>query len=244
MAIKGRLSEMSLPTLVQLACQEAARAQLNVNQGDAQAKLYFADGNLVHATLLGEAGTEDGEEVVYRILSWEDGEFSLESGVVSPAQTIHTPWSALLMDGLQRRDEERWDTLEIEEIEEGYEMAENLRDILAEMGGQVQGFVAASVTGMDGLGIADHTTPGVNVESINAQLTLLVKLVDTTVAKLGSGEMDHGLMTTERSYMLWRHFGDDDYYLALAANRSDANLGNLLLMSRIYGERLAKAMPR
>ncbi len=246
MAIQGRLSDMSLPTLVQLTCQEGNRAQLSLRQNDTEAVLYFDQGNIVHATLQeGEGGDDlEGEEVVYRILSWQDGEFQLESGVAPPTRTVQTAWSALIMDGLQRHDEERWDTIEIKDTKEEYEMAENIQDILNELGGQVPGFVAASVTGMDGLGIASHSATAIDVESINAQMTLLIKLVDTTTEKLGAGEMDHGLMTTDRAYLVWRHLGDDDYYLGLAADRQNANLGNMLLMSRIYAERAGKAMPR
>lgn len=246
MPVQGSLSEMGLPTLVQLTCQEGNRARLSIQQEDVQATLYFAGGNVVHASLHPGEGRDDieGEEVVYRILGWEEGSFSLERGVDPPAQTIHTPWSALLMDGLQRRDEERWDTIEIKELEEGVEMAENLQDILNELGGQVPGFVAASVTGMDGLGIASHSATAMDVEAINAQMTLLIKLVDTTTEKLGAGVVDHGLLTTERAYLLWRHLGDEHYYLGLAADRRNANLGNMLLMSRVFAERVGKAMPR
>ncbi len=239
MAIKGRLSEMSLPTLVQLTCQEGNRAQLSVQCSHGQAEFYFEEGNIVHAVL----DDLTGEEVVYQALGWQEGEFSLETGVAPPAHSINTPWSALLMDGLQRRDEERWDTIEIEQIEEGYEMAENMQDILTELGGQVPGFVATSVAGMDGLGIASHSSTAMDVEAINAQMTLLIKLVDTTVDKLSAGTMDHGLLTTEKAYLVWRFLSNKDYYLGLAADRRNANLGNMLLMSRIYAERLSKAMP-
>lgn len=149
------------------------------------------------------------------------------------------------MDGLQRKDEERWETIETDQVQEEYEMAENLQDILKELGGQVSGFLGASVTGMDGLGVASHTTAaGMDMDAINAQMTLLVKLVDTTTEKLSAGEVDHGLLTTGPAYLLWRHLGDGHYYLGVAADRRTANLGNMLLMSRVYAERVGKAMPR
>lgn len=246
MAVQGRLSEMGLPTLVQLTCQEGNQARLSIQQDDAQAILYFAEGNIVHAILHPGEGLAEisGKEVIYRIVAWEEGTFSLETGVAPPVQTIHTPWSALLMDGLQRRDEERWDTVEIDLIEEEYEMAENLKDVLTELGEQVTGFVATAVVGMDGLGIANYSANPMDVEAINAQMTLLIKLVDTTTEKLDAGKVDHGLLTTEQAYLLWRHLADEDYYLGIAANRSEANLGNMLLISRIYADRVGKAMPR
>lgn len=240
MAIKGNLRDMSLPTLVQMTCQEGNQARLTIQHDDKEAILYFADGNIVHAVLDDQAG----EEVVYHALTWEDGEFDLESGKTSPAHTIETPWSALLVDGLHRRDEEHWETLDIEQIKEGYDMPENMRDILKELGDQLSGFVAASVVGMDGLGIAEHSTGRVDVEAINAQMTLLIKLVDTSVTRLGAGTIEDYLLTTENAYLLIRFLSGDEYYLGIAADRREASLGNIRLQSRIYADRLSKAMPR
>ncbi|MBN1657827.1 MAG: DUF4388 domain-containing protein [Anaerolineae bacterium] len=244
MAIRGRLSDMSLPTLVQMACQETAQARLTIGQEDVTAALFFEEGNLVHAMLTQGQDEHLGEEVVYRILGWEEGDFELAQGVVPPAHTVDAHWSMLLMDGLQRLDETRWDSLGKDEIEEEYEMAENLNDILQELQSQVPGFVATALIGTDGLGIAQLTSPGVDVDAINAQMTLLIKLVDTTIDKLKAGTMDHGILTTERAYLVWRWLPGKEYYLGLAGARNTANLGNLLLMSRLYAERVAKAMPR
>lgn len=242
MAIRGRLSDMSLPTLVQMTCQEATQARLSIDHGDATAALFFQGGDLVHAVL--DQGQDEhlGEEVVYRILQWDDGAFELEPGIPSPAHTVDTPWSTLLMDGLQRRDEARFDTLS-DEIEEEYEMAENLNDLLEELKTQVPGFVATALCGLDGLGIAQLTSPGVNVDDINAQMTLLAKLADTATEKLSAGPVDHGILTTEKAYMVWRFLPGREYYLGVAGARDTANLGNLLLMSRLYTERIHKAMP-
>lgn len=123
-------------------------------------------------------------------------------------------------------------------------MPESMRDILAELGDQVPGFIAASVVGMDGLGIAQYTVANVDVEAINAQMTLLVKLVDTSVNKLGAGTLEDYLMTTERAYLMLRFLEEGEYYLGIAAIRDRSSLGNLRLNSRIYTRRINQAMPR
>lgn len=239
MATTGRLSEMSLPVLVQLACQGGNPCKLSVRQGDHEAVLYSDGTNIVHAV----SGDLYGEEAVYRALSWEDGEFSLETGVAVPIRSIETPWSALLMNALHRIDEARWDT-QTEILQEEYDMPENMKEILKELSEQVPGFVTAAVVGMDGLGIADYALAKVDMEAVDAQMTLLLKLVSTSVDKLKAGVMEDYLLTTDRAYLLVRFLGDRyDYYLGIIADRNSANLGNLRLNSRIYSERLAKAMP-
>lgn len=168
MAIEGHLSEMGLPTLVQLTCQEGTRAKLSIRRDEAQAVLHFAEGNIVHAVLHPGKGLDDlqGEEVVYRILNWQEGVFSLELDGETPAQTIHMPWSALLIEGLQRRDEEQWDTLEIEEAIRRDNMAQRTTtDILKEFL-DVPGIGTAVVVGRDGFVI--ETTGGVRGLSLDA----------------------------------------------------------------------------
>ena len=78
---------------------------MTVQQDDETVTVYFASGEIVDVAL----GDQVGEEAIYRVLKWEEGEFVMESGIASPEQTIVTPWSALLMGGLQQVDEERWD---------------------------------------------------------------------------------------------------------------------------------------
>lgn len=237
MAIEGHLKEMDLSTLVQYACTEGHQARLRVQHAGESAYLFFCDGNLVHA----ELNEESGEEVFYRVLRWEDGEFRLESTVETPVQTITTPWSALLVNGLQRADEETWDQTEVHEEES--EMPENIQDILKELGGQVPGFMTAAVVGMDGLGIADYTVSNADTEAVNAQMTLLVKLVDTTVTKLTGDEVEDYLLTTDNAYLLVRFLEDKQYYLGLVADKRNGKLGNMRLNSRLYGERVSKALP-
>jgi predicted regulator of Ras-like GTPase activity (Roadblock/LC7/MglB family) len=239
MAIEGRLSEMDLPMLIQYACTEGQQARLQLRQDNALAELYFENGNLIH----GVWDDYTGEEVVYRVLRWTEGEFSLEASIVSPAHTIETPWSALLVNGLQRLDEDTWD--QTENHEEDYEMPENIQDVLEELGQQVPGFVSAAVVGMDGLGIAEHAAvAGVDVEAVNAQMTLLIKLVDTTVTRLTGDQVEDYLLTTQDNYLLVRFLEGKDHYLGIAADRQSGKLGNLRLNSRIFAQRLDQALPR
>jgi predicted regulator of Ras-like GTPase activity (Roadblock/LC7/MglB family) len=237
MAIEGNLREMSLPTLVQYACTDGQRACLTVRRGSESAYLYFLEGNLVHAVL----DDEIGEEVLYRILKWEDGTFRLAPSAEIPQPSIATPWSVLLVNGLQRADEETWDEDEVHAEES--EMPENIRDILRELAGRVPGFMTAAIVGMDGLGIADYSVGDVDAESISGQLTLLLKLVDTTVTKLTNDEVEDYLLTTENAYLLAWHLENKHYFLGLIADRSTGRLGNMFLNGRLYASRLYKALP-
>jgi len=101
MAVKGKLRDISLASLISVNCNEMNQARLTVWHEDKEGVLFFADGNITHMTL----GDQEGDSVLHEMLSWEDGEFELAPGVASPKRTVSTPWSTLLLEGMQHVDE-------------------------------------------------------------------------------------------------------------------------------------------
>lgn len=124
-------------------------------------------------------------------------------------------------------------------------MAQKLDEVLKEFGQEVPGLLTASVVGMDGLAVAEYITDNkIKGDEISSQLTLMVKLVDTSVSKTPGDYVEDDLLSTEKTYTMLRFLPGKDFFLAVMVNRKVANLGNLRLMSRVYCERLAKALPR
>lgn len=100
-AVRGNLRTMSLPSIFQINCTERNNARLSLKHGRYKGDIFFADGDVVHAT----TGSEVGEEAVYRLLSWKDADFELEMDILAPKRTITTGWSGLLLEGMRRLDE-------------------------------------------------------------------------------------------------------------------------------------------
>lgn len=239
MGMQGNLHDMAVADLIQHNCQERKTTRLTIRHQQEEAKLFFKEGNVVHASL----GDLQGEEVIYHILGWEEGTFVVEPDLASPLTSIQRSWSGLLIEGAHRLDESQV------KVEQSFSQPEvkpmsQLDDLLKQMGGEVSGFVAAAVVGMDGLNIAEYAKGKANTEAISAQMTLLFKLVDSTVTKLGAGVLEDDLLTTEGLYVLMRYLPGKQYYLGIAAERKSASLGNLRLMSKMYVDRLSKVMPR
>ncbi len=63
--------------------------------------IYFNEGEIVHA----ECGEEKGTDAFYKILSWEEGEFVSNIGIVPPVQTIYQSWEHLLVEAMRRTDD-------------------------------------------------------------------------------------------------------------------------------------------
>jgi predicted regulator of Ras-like GTPase activity (Roadblock/LC7/MglB family) len=238
MGMQGNLRDMTVADLIQHNCQERKAARLTIRHLGEEAQLFFKDGNILHAIL----GDIQGEEVVYRILAWEEGTFILEPDLAPPATSIQRSWSGLLMAGAQRLDEDQIQVEQSFSEPEVKQMAQ-LDDLLKQMSGEVNGFVATAVVGMDGLSVAQFAKGKINPDMISAQMTLLFKLVDTSITKLNAGVIEDNLVTTESAYILMRYLPDKHYFLGIAADRKSGSLGNLRLMSKMYADRVAKAMP-
>jgi len=81
------------------------------------------------------------------------------------------------------------------------------------------------------------------VELIAAQMTMLLKLVDTSAAKVNIGEIEDNLTTTDFAYVLMRFIPGRKYFLGVTVDRRAGNLGNLRLISRMYANRLGQLLP-
>lgn len=236
---------MSVADLIQHNCADRKKAKLSITNAGQEAHLYFENGEVVHASL----GAQEGEEVVYSILAWEDGSFSLTNEVDSPKNSINRSWSGLLMEGAKRLDEQNLEDEEEISDQNKYReepfMTQRMDEILQEMSAELNGFTASAVTGMDGISIAQVTDSKLNPESVAAQLTVFLKLAGTSNEKSGIGVMEDILIQTDK-YFIMNIFlpGDNQHYLTTIIERKSGSLGNLRLISKIYADRLSKVIPR
>jgi hypothetical protein len=103
MPLTGTLRDLSLPNLVQVQCSEQNQSRVVLTRGKRQGTLIFANGELIYA----QVGDLAGEDAVYELLTWEEGDFRVDDQVSAPERNVTAPWSALLVEGLRRADEAR-----------------------------------------------------------------------------------------------------------------------------------------
>jgi predicted regulator of Ras-like GTPase activity (Roadblock/LC7/MglB family) len=122
-------------------------------------------------------------------------------------------------------------------------MMSKLDDLLKEMSGEVTGYITSALVGLDGIPVATHANPQMEVPgSLSAQMTTLLKMVQDSVDKLGAGEVEDDLVTTEYTYILMRYLPGRQYYLVLVTYRKIGNLGNMRLVSRNFSEKLSRVI--
>jgi CheY-like chemotaxis protein len=98
----GRLADMGVVDLIQTIEVSRKSGLIHFHADDGRhAELYFRDGKVIDA----EAGALQGEDAVYRLLTWSDGEFEVVFRIVRRKDVITISSQALLMEGMRRLDE-------------------------------------------------------------------------------------------------------------------------------------------
>src|SRR5687768_18299697 len=103
MAFQGSLAELHLPDIIQLISVSGKTGVFHLTDGSLKGEIYLNDGKIVHAELDDVAG----EEAVYALAIWSQGDFRFDPGVATEHRTISKSNTNLLMEAARRLDEWR-----------------------------------------------------------------------------------------------------------------------------------------
>jgi hypothetical protein len=103
MAFQGSLTELHLPDIIQLVSVSGKSGVFHLTHAGHQGQIYLHDGKIVHAQIDETAG----EEAVYALAIWNQGDFKFEPGVATEHRTIAKSNTNLLMEAARRLDEWR-----------------------------------------------------------------------------------------------------------------------------------------
>jgi CheY-like chemotaxis protein len=97
----GTLSDMAVVDLIQTIEISRKSGVIHFTNEGRRAAIYFRGGKVIDA----ELGRLQGEDAVYRLLIWTDGEFEVEFKNVRRKDVIELSSQGLLMEGMRRLDE-------------------------------------------------------------------------------------------------------------------------------------------
>lgn len=103
----GSLSEMSLLDWMQSLEQGRKTCALILHSGRETCMLYFHQGQVTHA----EYGALEGDNAVYKALTWSDGEWEVDFTKTSSVRTTTMSTQGLMMEGLRLLDEANRDAI-------------------------------------------------------------------------------------------------------------------------------------
>ena len=101
--ISGGLGSIDLHDLIQLLGMNHRTATLVLGRQGRKGKIYFKDGNVVHAF----TGEMEGQDAFAELLTWEDADFVIENGIPTlPRVTITESALGLMLSTLAKLDED------------------------------------------------------------------------------------------------------------------------------------------
>jgi hypothetical protein len=106
MAFQGSLKELPLPDIIQLVSVSGKTGVFSLRRdGEPDGEIFLRGGQIVHA----HTGDLTGEEAVYELAIWPEGEFVFTQGTETDKTTIQKSNTNLLMEAARRIDE--WQVL-------------------------------------------------------------------------------------------------------------------------------------
>ncbi|MEO8033836.1 MAG: DUF4388 domain-containing protein [Acidobacteriota bacterium] len=103
MAFQGSLKELPLPDIIQLVSVSGKTGKFTLSREGDEGFIFLKNGQMVHATV----NDLVGEEAIYALSIWNQGDFQFSAGEESDRQTITKSNTNLLMEAARRLDEWR-----------------------------------------------------------------------------------------------------------------------------------------
>src|ERR1700674_624376 len=103
--VRGNLSQMNVIDLMQSLEMGRKSCQLTMTKDGEKCEVFFAEGQVKHATY----GALVGDEAVFKVLRWTGGNFELNFEGKTDQETTKLNTQGLLMEGLRQLDESQRD---------------------------------------------------------------------------------------------------------------------------------------
>jgi len=103
--VRGNLSQMNVIDLMQSLEMGRKSCQLTLSNEGERCEVFFAEGQVKHATY----GSLVGDEAVFKVLRWTGGNFELNFDGKTDQQSAQLNTQGLLMEGLRLLDEAQRD---------------------------------------------------------------------------------------------------------------------------------------
>ena len=112
MNLSGNIRDVAVTNVLQSINLCKMVGKLEVNDTLRAAELYFDDGALVHAagqqSVLDENSGYFGEDVLFDLLTWDQGSFKFHSGLKTSERSVTRRMEDVLMDGAALREYSKW----------------------------------------------------------------------------------------------------------------------------------------
>lgn len=227
MALQGSLKEMTVADLIQHNCLDNKTARLTIDQHGQSALLFFKDGQVAHAAM----GDLQGEEVVFQILNWHDGRFTLEMGFESPTVSISRSWSGLLLEGARRLDESSGQMNGSPNPPSGTYAGGAYQDRLSDVFEDLSDIEGMAVIGVDGEVLAARLPQAaLDQDEVGAIGAAILGLSKRSVGQLKRSNFKQAFLQGTQGNIIITNITDEVLFVGLTPN--DVNMGFVFAEAR------------
>jgi DNA-binding response OmpR family regulator len=99
--ISGTLKDMSFTDIIQSLTTGDKDVEIQLQNGSKKGVIYIQQGEIIHA----QAEGLEGQDAVYRLMTWQDGDFEISACTAFPPRNIYESAMSLLMEGARIADE-------------------------------------------------------------------------------------------------------------------------------------------
>ncbi|MEN6441616.1 MAG: DUF4388 domain-containing protein [Syntrophobacter sp.] len=92
---------LRLTDLIQMVCLSRSDVVIRVSSKNGKGMISIQQGQIQHA----QSGELSGEEALFEVLEWSDGQFEILPFVGAETSSIDKPWEHLLLEAIRRQDE-------------------------------------------------------------------------------------------------------------------------------------------
>ena len=111
-----------------------------------------------------------------------------------------------------------------------------IKGLLKDMADEIEGVRVCAISGMDGIGLAEHNPKGADVQAFGGKFAVVMQLINKSAQDLNIGRFQENLVQTENAWILTR-FLSTEYYLVIAVGR-ESTLGNVRMVVSKYSKEL------
>jgi CheY-like chemotaxis protein len=103
---RGKLGDILVPDLVQFFLLGQKDGFLELTRPTGTARLFFVGGQIIHCTVVEKTGvSREGDDAVYNMMGWTDGNFRAAFERVAIPRRIKTPTHELLLEHARHADD-------------------------------------------------------------------------------------------------------------------------------------------
>jgi CheY-like chemotaxis protein len=104
---RGKLGDIQVPDLVQFFLLGQKDGFLELTRPTATARMFFVGGQIIHCTVVERSGiSREGEDAVYNMMNWTEGNFRAAFERVAIPRRIKTPTHEMLLEHARQDDDD------------------------------------------------------------------------------------------------------------------------------------------